>query len=580
MDNIADLLKACQELYKSEKYEDMLSKLSEEQLKHDNNVELYKLSALALRRLAVRKMHRQDRRKYLRRSIQHFTSALKLSKNDAEIYLERGICKLAQKKYKDALVDIDNALQLNPKFVKAYRVRATGYWALNKRKLAEKDYTTAIRLNPKDPSPYFWRSDMWYASNKPKKAIQDHESGMKQPGAWKDPRRCVWIGDLHYDLGEYDQAFKYYNEALEKDPEIDLFRVDHTDIFVYNELGAFTPAKRRKLFKMCKAIPNLLDDLRIFTLTDYDTSLEPVVHFTKLSVADILVSSDQNRLRFYHASYMNDPEEGKILLQILKDDHILEAFENGDKNEDTNFYLGSFLPASHADELVMWRTYGKGENDSEARGCSIIIGRDFFESDVAIESTADDKAEVSPKTQPGMSDVSQITKQGQDKEEARTKYDTSLRKVIYYDKSKKKLVGPHAQAIQKKLARLKAFFRKLLLYKDPDLKTSKQNRALDNIIYYVITELRYYFKSSDYSYENEERVILFVPPKSHLVKIDERGSLPKRLYVEAKGHLRKHIQKIIIGPRVSQPDRWYYLKVKMIKENWKIKLTKSECKFQ
>src|SRR5262249_15472651 len=145
----------------------------------------------------------------------------------------------------------------------------------------------------------------------------------------------------------------------------------------------------------------------------------------------------------------------------------------------------------------------------------------------------------------------------------------------------RKIIGSDGADIKKGLWKLKLRLRKIIdRFKGSDEKHSAINRAIDSIVYTVITELRYYFKSSDYSYENEERVILFVPPKSHLVKIEEGTGLPKRLYVEAKTPIRKHIKKIVLGPRVVHPERWSYLKVKMIKDGNDLELVKSSRKFQ
>jgi hypothetical protein len=153
--------------------------------------------------------------------------------------------------------------------------------------------------------------------------------------------------------------------------------------------------------------------------------------------------------------------------------------------------------------------------------------------------------------------------------------------VIYFDRNKKKVLGEDGKELKRQLMKLRNQLRKILAFRDGELpKANRLNNAIDGIVYYLITELRYYFKSADYSYENEERVVLSVPPRSRLVKIDDGAILPKRLYVEAKNSIRKHITKIILGPRVIHPERWSYLKVRMIKSDFDLELVKSNCKFQ
>jgi hypothetical protein len=160
------------------------------------------------------------------------------------------------------------------------------------------------------------------------------------------------------------------------------------------------------------------------------------------------------------------------------------------------------------------------------------------------------------------------------------RYDTSLHKVVYYNKLTKKLIGTNTKEIQSALIRLERELITVISFKDNNRDNSKLTLAINNIVYYVITEISYFFKSADYSFENEERVILYMPPYSPLVKIEERTILPKRLYVESKNPFRKHVRKVILGPRVAHPDRWTYLKAKMIKNNFKIELVPSICKFQ
>jgi len=110
-----------------------------------------------------------------------------------------------------------------------------------------------------------------------------------------------------------------------------------------------------------------------------------IVHYTKLFVADIYVSSLDSKMHYSNAIYMNDPMEGQVIFEYLNDKKIIEAYVEGEKRYENSVYLGSFLPVedsvkgkSHEDELVMWRTYGKDENGKEAAGCNLVLRCDFF----------------------------------------------------------------------------------------------------------------------------------------------------------------------------------------------------------
>ena len=115
----------------------------------------------------------------------------------------------------------------------------------------------------------------------------------------------------------------------------------------------------------------------------------------------------------------------------------------------------------------------------------------------------------------------------------------------------------------------------------------KKSLAINKIIYRFLTEIRYLFKSSDYAFENELRVIQYALPssniKDNLVKVDDNGglSLPRRLYIESNKPVRQYISKIYLGPKVPNPQIWMYLETTMKMKGYnKMELKISETKFQ
>ncbi len=605
MEQVEEVLARGKKLYEEKQDVELLSLLSDEKLSALEDARLYKLKGLALRRTWGLW---PERKKALKEAIRVFTIAIQLNRNEPSLYSERGTAWRQLGYPKKGLRDHTTAVSMNPKNPAFHRARALSRRDLRQFKAGMSDIATAIDLNPRDPESYITRSDLWTGLKKFKQAKKDLSTAIRLSprnarayyrlswlwGRWGNRAneiRCfitalkwdeyatadqfVDLGDLYYSRKQYDLAFKQYDTALDMDPGVYLYEVDHTLVNIFNVLASVKPTQRKRIYKACIPISDLLIDVRDSTdpryRDDYRKLGGAVVHFTKLSVGDILLSNDDNKFRFYHVSYMNDPEEGKILLQILNDPIIEESYNNGGLNEESNFYLGSFLPESHADELVMWRTYGKDEHDSEGKGCCVLISREFFE-----EKT--ESIQPTPKKQAGLK-----ADENRGNRQPRTRYDTTLHKVIYYNKSKNEILHDDNGNIRKQLMKLRTQLNNLIFgFKEfgPKAEGTPVNRAIDSIVYYVITELRYYFKSSDYSYENEERVILFVPPKSPLVKIEEGNTLPRRLYVEAQNPIRKHVKKIVLGPRVVHPDRWSYLKVKMVKDKNEIEIVKSGCKFQ
>jgi hypothetical protein len=92
--------------------------------------------------------------------------------------------------------------------------------------------------------------------------------------------------------------------------------------------------------------------------------------------------------------------------------------------------------------------------------------------------------------------------------------------------------------------------------------------------------LRFFFKSADYSYENELRVIEFAT-HANIVHIDTTtGVLPRKMYIESSKEVKPHLKKVILGPRVLHPERWMYLEEEMKRKGYKFEITYSICHFQ
>jgi hypothetical protein len=108
-----------------------------------------------------------------------------------------------------------------------------------------------------------------------------------------------------------------------------------------------------------------------------------------------------------------------------------------------------------------------------------------------------------------------------------------------------------------------------------------KNTAINKFVYRYISELRYFFKSADYQFEKELRVIKYYLPGDGNVKVDTTATeLPRRIYIESTNKVHPNIAKIILGPKVPHPERWMYLNVLMKQSNYEITVAPSNCKFQ
>ncbi|EFN99701.1 hypothetical protein SMSK597_1768 [Streptococcus mitis SK597] len=98
-------------------------------------------------------------------------------------------------------------------------------------------------------------------------------------------------------------------------------------------------------------------------------------HYTKGSTLQIMLDQEENekkksifsvsgKTRLYNANYMNDPEEGIVIEQIL-------GLDRRDVLEPSSWFLMSFT--NKTDDLAMWSQYG-----DDATGVCLVLREDDF----------------------------------------------------------------------------------------------------------------------------------------------------------------------------------------------------------
>jgi tetratricopeptide (TPR) repeat protein len=498
-----------------------------------------------------------------------FTKAIKLDNFPvAQYYYDRGTCWFNLKNYSKAIHDFTNSIRLSPQHLDSYFLRACANSLSERFEQADRDFSVVIKIKPSSLS-YYFRGHINFLRKDYLGALRDYTQAIKLNP--KDSEIYFRRGQLWFRRKQYNRAITDLIKAWQLNP--------NEKFYTFFEAAKDLPISTRKeiLLQSIKLLFGFIESIRKHS-SENIKRVKSVTHYTKLHVADsllqdIYIKNDTNvgsesgsRFRFYNAVYMNDPEEGQALLNYLNNTEINKSFENGKGTEENGIYLGSFLTASvignnalnHDDELVMWRTYGKDERNNEAVGCSIAIDTNFFDNQR--EYLQFPAIEINTKKQP---------------------LNQPLYEVIYYDHRNSKFIGNKKQRtkIKKDVDGLRNSLLQLIKLKEKGSEGSKKNRAIDKIVYILLSEVRYFFKSSDYAFENELRVIQFLPSSDKNVKIDST-SLPKKLYVESNKSIQKFINKIILGPKVSHPERWLYLEAIMKKSGHPIKLEFSKQKFQ
>ena len=308
------------------------------------------------------------------------------------------------------------------------------------------------------------------------------------------------------------------------------------------------------------------------------------------------IFSVSGKTRLYNASYMNDPEEGLIIEKVLKSNKegkISSYFKNRNILDPSSWFLMSFT--SKTDDLAMWSQYG-----DDAQGVCLVLREDDFsrftsfndvpwrketlllesenKSEVAISESSSDfesplhKLENNDSTNSINRDESQLKSEQKDNVSkgsidylyriayVNTGKDFELEKSELFDDDEIKKLDESVNHLKQKL----------------EENFDESDPFYKNAISECIEEIRYLFKSVDYKYENELRILRYanLDPSNDKIKIDKTSGIGK-LYVERENPIQ--IEEVIFGPKFPNPE---YVTPLLKLLDKKIKYTKSTIKFR
>jgi TPR repeat protein len=293
-----------------------------------------------------------------------------------------------------------------------------------------------------------------------------------------------------------------------------------------------------------------------------------IAHFTDLKAAKSILmlekenhnempSKQMNFVRLYNVSYVNDPQEGKRLIEVAKKKR--RAFKHffssdGEENEgkekpldhhimlggiEYSVYIGSFT--LRTDSLDLWRAYGR-----DGKGFCIVSPLSAFQQEKGIDSGMmikhagvgkDDKGPA-VKTEKGMNRLYKV------------KYtDTDAEKTLKY-------LDEPLKEIKKACDGFKG-------------ENKKRNKGIVKArVRAILSEILYLYKSKEYSTEKEARMISAHTISDDRLKLDERT--PSRLYLEsAPLFFEKAGSEIIIGPKVKHKvEAMMELRYRLTNSGW------------
>ena len=335
-------------------------------------------------------------------------------------------------------------------------------------------------------------------------------------------------------------------------------------------------------------------------------------HYTKGSTLQIMLDQEENKkkkeenkkkkeenekkkstfsvsgkTRLYNANYMNDPEEGIVIEQIL-------GLDRRDILEPSSWFLMSFT--NKTDDLAMWSQYG-----DDAKGVCLVLREDDFSrftsfNDVSwcqeknflefsdkmylLKSELNSGFEKSISRSESENSVDTVNDEGTEPNSVEKASDSKGNRDYLYRIAYVKHIEENLKLEQTELFEKSELddLEKLLIRLKDELKAdlSKLDPFYKKAVYNCIEEIRYLFKSVDYKYENELRILRYanLDPSNDKIKIDKESGIGK-LYVERENPIQ--IEKVIFGPKFSNPE--YVTPLLKLLDN-DIKYEKSTIKFR
>ena len=261
---------------------------------------------------------------------------------------------------------------------------------------------------------------------------------------------------------------------------------------------------------------------------------------------------------------MNDPEEGIIIEKIL-------GLDRRDILETSSWFLMSFTIKT--DDLAMWSQYG-----DDAQGVCLVLREDDFSrftsfNDVSWREEIRTLEFINKMDSP-ISELSSNIKSSQSKSENEESDDTIndegiepiseendndskgnvdyLYRIAYINDLDGKFRIEKTELFDdKEIIELETLLESLKKKLDKNL--DKKDEFYLKAISDCIEEIRYLFKSVDYKYENELRILRYanLDSENTEIKIDKSSGMGK-LYVERENPIQ--IGEVIFGPKFPNPE--------------------------
>ncbi|MEI8349240.1 MAG: tetratricopeptide repeat protein [Candidatus Omnitrophota bacterium] len=157
---------------------------------------------------------------------------------EAQDYLQRGRNYLIDKKYQDAIIQIQKALAINPQDAFAYVSLGEAYGALGNNKQAVEYFRKAMDIIPNYLEAYAGLGYVYIASGQQQEAVAVFQKATEINPKYAEGYRG--LGYIYSRLGQYDPAITQYQKALKIDPNNVYYNKEIG--FLYVSLGQYREA--------------------------------------------------------------------------------------------------------------------------------------------------------------------------------------------------------------------------------------------------------------------------------------------------------------------------------------------------
>jgi len=557
-------------LEEDDNYNKIIELLVDELLSLFKNAELYAIKAQAYWKLEEFDL-----------SLISATSALLEDSNNVLANYYSGRCYQKKENFEKALEYYDKAVSIDPQLAFIYDELGAIYIGMQNAPKAIEVFTRRVNIDPNSSVSHLGLGSVYYNIDEPDKAIEHYGAAVKADRKFsyaysglgdvylqkRDYKTAIFyfnkaikfendatffqkLGRCFTYLKESKKAISYYSKAIKINPKIADFYYDRG--LDYHRIGRYqeatsdyekfleftdedattyhTTITKIRLNDLKEIIQNpelrFVDEL-VEKIKDLLTLKEQyITHYTSFSTAKALILED-SLFRLSEGTFLNDTSEGRELFNFLPSlpTPTIKLQDTEAKPFIPKPFIGSFVADKNHDDLTLWRMYGK-EAQEEAKGCAITIDRELFIKGLRSYNLNADEIILANELKEDEFSFYRVAyrKHGTDERfviPGATNDEVLLNKLLFKLKQKLEVI-----LSEKKIIGIKNW--------------SKLN------------QIAYLFKSGEYQYENELRLIV---NGNKFPKYINKSAGPIKVYIELL-KISPLIKKITFGPKVTQADEW------------------------